>query len=93
MGIEQACVCALEINLSTPASQHVVVVDVQLESELPEPKGVAPIELHQCCQKFRVPNRGKILSTAGVDSLKVAQFFVKQKCVQMSNFGRFYVAS
>ena len=31
------CVCILEINLSTPASQH-VVVDVQLESELPEQK-------------------------------------------------------
>ena len=43
--------------------------------------------------KIQSPKPRWILSTAAVDNLKLAQFFINQKCAQMSNFGSFYVAN
>ena len=47
----------------------------------------------QCCQKLKSPKSRQIWSAPAVNNLKVARFFIKLKCAQLSHFGRFYVAN
>ena len=44
-------------------------------------------------KNLKSPKPRQILSAAAVNNLKVARFFIKLKCTQLSHFGRFYVAN
>ena len=44
-------------------------------------------------KNLKSPKSRQILSAVAVNNLKVAWFFIKLKCAQLSHFGRFYVAN